>query len=156
MEKELTLAQYTKFARKIASKYKRSNDDDCVAAIINRLAISYRKFNGMGNIKAYMYRMGDYACKSYLYRLRPDPDIVFHPLTDAIESKHNTVQNAINKEIIEKLPELMNEREVKITTSFYLSNMTLKEISKEHNISEERVRQIIKKAVEKARIKLND
>lgn len=156
MEKELTLNGYIKFARKIANKYKRGNDEECVSAIVYRLVIAYKKFNGLGNIGAYMYRMGDYACKSYLYKLRPERKPATQPLNDSMECGTNVVASLIQKETLARLPEAMTEREVKIVTDFYLSSMTLEAIGKEHGITKERVRQIIKRAISKARAKLND
>lgn len=152
MNTELSLNEYIKFARKIAAKYRRSNDEECVSAIVYRLAIAYRKFDGRGIQKAYMYKHGDYACRTYLSKLRSQ----LQTLSPALPHKTNVEEQVINNDILNKLSTVMTDREHDYIRRYYLDGMTLREIGQIDGFSQEWVRQIIKSGINKAREQFND
>lgn len=132
------------------------------------------KFDGSKNVKFISYavwwiknsinecidnynREHEYVqCESYVFDKQKDLELQYEKVNEDFENKINSLQS--QKDAIKSLMQCLREREIKILTLFYGladgKEMTLDEVGKCMNLTNERVRQIKDTAISKLKTRV--
>ncbi len=164
---KLKLYEYIDVARKIISKYgtlQMLRDDDAISYVANFIMTYDDRFNALpdkGSIEGYRYMNGKFGIKKWLSKKKKRKEFSLESYYNNrtggnfkydIESSENTIQNVYLNEILTAIDKL-NDRDRDFVKLYFFENKTLEEISLAHDLSKERVRQIIKSALELIRVK---
>lgn len=120
----------------------------------NRKSIMYyaiwracEKFNGKSSFLTYVYNRARFACKDFLKTVKRDNQ----RSQVAFDTNVITDKSVINNDtmIIEVLESIKSEKNRNIIKGIYLDNTPIESLSKEFNISEKSILNIVKKEIEK-------
>ncbi len=105
------------------------------------------KYNGKSSFLTYVYNRARFACKDFLKEIKKDKQksqVAFD--TDVITNKSVVNNDIVVMEILESIKSPKSRNIVK---SLYLDNTPLQKLSKELNLSEKTILNIVKKEIKK-------
>ena len=167
---KLKLYEYLDVAKKIISRHgtlQMLRDEDAISYVANFIMTYDDRFNALpdkGCIEGYRTMNGKFGIKKWLSQKKKRKEVSLESLTtrynyDAggnfrgeIPSDENTLENVYLNEILSEIDRL-DKREQECIRLYFFENKTLEDISSVYDLSKERIRQIIKAALETIKMK---
>lgn len=156
-----SLYEYIDIAKKVISKHGVSQmlkDEDAISYVASFMMKYDERYNpAIGSIEGYRSKNGQYGIKKWLLRKKnKDISLDFEygdsNLHSQIPSTENTLNNVYFNEVLNEI-EKLDERKQNCIKLYYFENKTLDDISQIYLLTKERIRQIIKSALEEVRLK---
>ena len=154
----LTFDEYWTCAKKMISKHGYSfmgRDDLIISKIVDYMIKADNSYNGMGTRDGWRTKQAWYAIqhlkrKHYLNRNKK-----FFSITqqfDIEDKKRSTKLKEQYEDLIEVAQKVLSSRQFDCLVFYYQHGYTLQEIGDKFDLTKERIRQILKIAVEKVRL----